>query len=124
MPPVDELDQEIPLECLPANKRVVVRYKRKDIKAVIKVRSLLYPRLLPVVLNDISSKGAGIICTSKIGVKSRVSLYLLFDDGCRFDIDAVIVYCRKSKFYGLKFNRYHDSLAEHLYDTHSSSKFN
>lgn len=119
----DELDQDIPLDSLWSNKRVAVRYRRNDIKAVVKVRSLFFPRLLPVILHDISSKGAAVISKKKIGKKSRVSLYLLFNDGKRFEIDAIVVYSENTQKYGLKFNSYHEALAEHLLHTQTDLTF-
>lgn len=119
----DELDQEILLDSLEANKRIAVRYRRKDIKAVIKVRSLLFPRLTPVILYDISSKGAAIISPKKIGKKSRVLLYLRFKDGKRFEIEAVVVYAHSDQKYGLKFHSYHNELAEHLLHTQTDLTF-
>jgi hypothetical protein len=119
----DELDQEIPLESLWSNKRVAVRYRRHDIKAVVKVRSVIFPRLLPVILHDISSKGAAVISPKKIRKKSRVCLYLLFNDGRRFQIDALVVYSESTQKYGLKFDNYHDELADHLLQTQTDLTF-
>lgn len=121
---LDVLDQEIQLNELATNKRVAVRYRRKDIKAVVKVHSLFFPRLLQVILHDISSKGAGIISAKKIGKNSRVSLFLLFDDGKRFEIDAIVVYSQKSNLYGLKFKKFQNALAEHLLHTQTDLTFN
>lgn len=119
----DELDQEIPLDNLWDNKRIAVRYKRNDIKAVVKVHSLLFPRLLAVILNDISSKGASIISPKKLGKKSRVCLYLLFNDGKRFEIEAIVVYAENTQKYGLKFASFHNELAEHLLHTQTDLTF-
>jgi hypothetical protein len=119
----DALDAEIRLDELEANKRIAVRYRRKDIKAVIKIHSFFYPRLQAVILNDVSSKGAGIICPVKLSAKTRVSLYLLFNDGKRFDIEALVVYGRNDNHYGLKFDQFNDQLAEHLLQTQTDLKF-
>ncbi len=119
----DDLDKEIELDSLWSNKRVAVRYKRKDIKAVVKVHSLLFPRLQQVVLHDISSKGAAVKSPKKLRKKSRVCLYLLFNDGKRFEVDAVIVYADNSQKYGLKFDRYNEALADHLFDSQTDLTF-
>lgn len=120
----DELDQDISLESLWSNKRIAVRYRRNDIKAVVKVHSLFFPRLLPVILHDISSKGAAVISPQKkLSRKNRVCLYLLFDDGKRFEIDAIVVYSDNTQKYGLKFDRYHDALADHLLDSQTDLTF-
>jgi hypothetical protein len=118
-----ELDQDIPLDSLWSNKRVAVRYRRKDIKAVVKVHSLLYPRLLPVILHDISSKGAAVISPKKLSRKSRVCLYLLFDDGKRFEIEALVVHASNARIYGLKFDSYNETLADHLLHTQTDLTF-
>lgn len=119
----DELDQDISHESLWSNKRVAVRYRRKDIKAVVKVHSLLFPRLVPVALHDISSKGAAVISPKKISRKSRVCLYLLFDDGKRFEIEATVVHASKAQIYGLKFDTFHEALADHLLHTQTDLTF-
>jgi len=119
----DELDKDIPRESLWTNKRVAVRYRRKDIKAVVKVHSLLYPRLLPVALHDISSRGAAVHSPKKISRKSRVCLYLLFDDGKRFEIEALVVHASKAQIYGLKFDTFHEALADHLLHTQTDLTF-
>ncbi len=119
----DALDEEIPLDSLGANNRIAVRYKRKDIKAVVKVHSLLFPRLQQVILHDISSKGAAIRSPKKLSKKSRVCLYLLFNDGKRFEIDAIVVYSDNRHKYGLKFDRYHKDLADHLLDSQTDLTF-
>ena len=120
----DELDQDIPPDSLWSNRRVAVRYRRKDIKAVIKVHSLFYPRLLPVILHDISSKGAAVMSPkTKLNKKSRVCLYLLFDDGKRFEIDAIVVHANNTQKYGLKFNSFHEALADHLLHTQTDLTF-
>lgn len=119
----DELDQDIPLDDLGANKRVAVRYKRKDIKAVVKVHSLLFPRLQPVILHDISSKGASVISEKKLSPKAKVCLYLLFNDGKRFEIEAIVVYVGDGLKFGLKFKGINQALAEHLLHTQTDLTF-
>ena len=54
----DDLNLQFPSESLINNKRVAIRYRRSDIKAVVKIRSRIFPRLVQVVLHDISSRGA------------------------------------------------------------------
>lgn len=119
----DAIDQEIVSDALSVNKRVAVRYRRSDIKAVVKIHSALYPRLVPVILHDISSKGAGVISPKPLGKASKVTLYLLFKDHKRFEIDAVVVYCNSEHVYGLKFKCFHELLAEHLLRTQTDLKF-
>lgn len=119
----DELDQDISLESLGSNQRIAVRYKRRDIKAIVKVRSLLFPRLQQVILHDISSKGAAVLSPKKFSIKSRVCLYLQFEDGKRFEIDAVVVYSNNAQKYGLKFDKYHEALADHLLDSQTDLTF-
>lgn len=124
----DELDQEIQLDNLWANKRIAVRYRRNDIKAVIKVHSLFFPRLSQVVLYDISSKGACIHSPKKLNKKTKVCLYLLFNDGKRFEIEAMVVYAEGNpkhglKKYGLKFESFHNELADHLLHTQTDLTF-
>lgn len=63
---MDFLDQEIDLDSEWSNKRTAVRYLRNDIKAAVKVHSLWFPRLFPVLLRDISSRGAAIVTSHKI----------------------------------------------------------
>jgi hypothetical protein len=119
----DDLNLQFPLDSLINNKRVAIRYKRSDIKAVVKVQSRIFPRLVQVVLHDISSRGAGVISPKRMNINSRVCLYLLFNDGKRFEIDGVIVYSKKAKVYGLKFNTYQEALADHLLHTQTDLKF-
>lgn len=119
----DDLDQEIPPDGLMSNKRVAVRYRRNDIKAVVKVRRLFFPRLLPVILHDISSKGAAVISEKKLAKKSRVCLHLMFNDGKRFEIDALVVYSEQTEKYGLKFYSYHYALADYLLHTQTDLTF-
>lgn len=66
---MDFLDQEIDLDSEWSNKRTAVRYLRNDIKAAVKVHSLWFPRLFPVLLRDISSRGAAIVTSHKIKKK-------------------------------------------------------
>ncbi len=110
----DLLDQEILLDSLSPNKRVAVRYRRTDIKAVIQVRSLFFPRLLLGQLQNISSRGAAIVCSKKLRKKAKVTLFLLFTDGKRFDIKATVVYTSDVQIYGLKFDQYQKKLADHI----------
>lgn len=119
----DELDEDIQLDDLFSNKRIAVRYRRNDIKAVIKTHSLFFPRLLQVVLQDVSSKGASVISPTKMRHKSRVYLYLLFNDGRRFEIKATVVHVQAAPRYGLKFDNYHEPLAEHLLATQTDLHF-
>ena len=122
-PELDDLNLQFPSESLINNKRVAIRYKRTDIKAVIKIQSHIFPRLVQVVLHDISSRGACVISPKRVPLNSRICLYLLFNDGKRFEIDGAIVYSRKAKFYGLRFETYQEALADHLLATQTDLKF-
>ncbi len=104
------------------NSRISVRYRRKDIKAVVKTRSLLFPQLIRVELLDISSKGAAIRSAKKLNLKGRVNVFLLFTDGKRFNIIAT-VNNRATPRYGLKFDSYQAELAEHLLTTQTDLSF-
>lgn len=119
----DELDQNIELDSLLINKRISVRYRRNDIKAVIKTHSLFFPRLFKVMLLDISSKGAAIKCEKKLKVNSRVSFFLQFDDGKRFTINAVVANAQSAPRYGLKFDTYQTELADHLLSSQTDLQF-
>lgn len=125
LPDEDELDQEIHLEgALANNKRLAVRYQRHDIKAVIKIHSFLFPRLFPVKLHDISSRGAAIFSKHKLSTKNRVTLYLLFSDGKRFEIASSIVHCESEEHrYGIKFDEHNHPLADHLLLTQTDLHF-
>ncbi|MCQ8128994.1 PilZ domain-containing protein [Methylomonas rivi] len=118
----DELDQEVELDAL-VNKRISVRYRRNDIKAIVKTHSLLFPRLIKVVLLDISSKGAAIQCNKKLKPKSRVSFFLKFQDGRRFTIQAIVANNQAAPRYGLKFDTYQTELADHLLSTQTDLLF-
>lgn len=119
----DELDQEIDLDSLLLNKRISVRYRRNDIKAVIKTHSLLFPRLIKVQLLDISSKGAAILSDKKLKPKKRVSFFLQFQDGRRFTIKATVANHQAAPRYGLKFDKYQTELADHLLATQTELLF-
>jgi hypothetical protein len=119
----DELDKEIPLfDDSNVNQRMAVRYRRNDIKAVVKLGKLILPQLVPVIIEDISSKGAGIKTTKKFGRNKQVYLYLLFQDGKRFDIEAIVVYTATNK-YGLKFKSYNKPLGDHILKTQTDLIF-
>ncbi|MCQ8181719.1 PilZ domain-containing protein [Methylomonas sp. SURF-1] len=121
---MDFLDQEIDLDSEWSNKRSAVRYLRNDIKAAVKIHSLWFPRLFPVSLRDISSRGAAIVTDQKIKKKSRVSLFLLFSDGRRFQVEAAIVHHDAgSQRYGVKFDSLNSELAEHLLHTQTDLNF-
>jgi hypothetical protein len=119
----DELDHEVSLDTMFFNQRKAVRYRRNDIKAVIKVDSALFPRLIHVALLDISSKGAAVYAEKKLKNKTKVRLYLLFSDGKRFEIDSQIVHTEATPRYGLKFNTNNPDLAEYLLHTQTELLF-
>lgn len=119
----DELDQEINADSLFTNKRIAVRYRRKDIKAVVKIQSIFFPRLVPVLLLDISSKGAAILSSKRLRKNRKVCLYLLFKDGRRFAIDSCIVHSDATNRYGIKFDASNAALADHLLHTQTDLQF-
>ncbi|OQW79868.1 MAG: hypothetical protein BVN35_00330 [Proteobacteria bacterium ST_bin11] len=121
---LDFLDQEVTIDSSWSNKRSAVRYRRNDIRAAVKVKSLWFPRLFPVVLRDVSSRGAAIFSEKKLGKNKRICLYLLFNDGVRFDIQAAVVHCdHENSRYGIKFDNIEKSLAEHLLHTQTDLLF-
>ncbi len=121
---LDFLDQEIELDNSWSNKRVAVRYLRNDIKATIKIHSFWYPRLVQVLLRDVSSRGAAVFSEKKLGKNKRICLYLLFKDGSRFDINATVAYCdHENHRYGIKFDNIDKPLAEHLLHTQTELLF-
>lgn len=119
----DQLDQEIDIDSMFANKRIAVRYRRSDIKAVIKIRSFLFPRLIPVILTDISSKGAAIKSNKPLKTHRKICLYLLFQDGAKFAINGNIAHSEAAPRYGVKFDRYHTELADHLLNSQTDLHF-
>lgn len=121
---LDFLDQEVTPDSAWSNKRIAVRYLRNDIRAAVKVRSLWFPRLFPVVLRDVSSRGAAVLSEKKLGKNKRICLYLLFNDGKRFDIGGTVVYCdRENGRYGIKFDNIDEPLANHLLHTQTDLQF-
>jgi hypothetical protein len=119
----DELDNDIELDSLLINKRISVRYRRKDLKAVVKTHSLFFPQLIKVQLMDISSKGAAIHCTKKLRTKSKVTFFIQFNDGRRFTIKALVANTHAAPRYGLKFDFYQAELADHLLATQTELLF-
>lgn len=119
----DEMDHPIELDSLLLNKRISVRYRRNDIMAMIRTRSLIFPKLFRVNLLDISSKGAAIHSNKKLKLKSRVTFFLQFKDEKRFTISATVVHNHSAPRYGLKFDLYQGELAEHLLHTQTDLDF-
>lgn len=112
---LEEFELDLNLDDLSPNKRICVRYKRQDIKAVVKTRSLFFSRLFRVQLLDISSKGAAVHCKKPLKPKTRLDFFLFFKDGRRFTISATVAYSQlEPPRYGLKFDRYQSELGEHL----------
>jgi hypothetical protein len=118
----DELDQVIDIDCLLLNNRISVRYRRSDIKIIIKTHSLLFPRLIDAKLVDISSKGIAIHSQKKLRVNSRVSIFLQFNDGKRFTVLATVSN-KTIPRYGLKFDSYQTELADYLLATQTDLTF-
>ena len=121
---LDFLDQEVTLDSTWSNKRSAVRYLRNDIRAAVKIHSIWFPRLFPVALRDVSSRGAAIFSDKKLGKKKRICLYLLFNDGQRFDVEATVVHTDYVNHrYGIKFASIQKELAEHLLHTQTDLFF-
>lgn len=119
----DDLNHDIELDSLLLNKRISVRYRRNDIKAMIKTHSLFFPKLFRVNLIDISSKGAAVQSDNKLKLKSRITFFLQFADGKRFTINASVAHVHSAPRYGLKFDLYQGELAEHLLHTQTDLEF-
>jgi hypothetical protein len=120
---LDHLDHDIEVDSSFLNKRISVRYRRNDIKAIIRTHSLFFPQMIRVELLDISSKGAAIYCDKKLKLKTRLSFFLLFQDGKRFTIDAIVANTQAAPRYGVKFNHYQTELADHLLATQTDLLF-
>jgi hypothetical protein len=118
----DELDQVIDIDCLLLNNRISVRYRRSDIKIMIKTHSLLFPRLIDANLVDISSKGIAVHSQKKLRVNGRVSIFLQFNDGKRFTVLATVSN-KVAPRYGLKFDNYQTELADYLLATQTDLTF-
>lgn len=118
----DELDQVIDIGCLLLNSRISVRYRRTDIKVMIKTHSLFFPRLIDAELVDISSKGIAVHSQKKLKVKGRVSIFLQFSDGKRFTVLATVSN-KTIPRYGLKFDTYQTELADYLLATQTDLTF-
>ncbi|MGR8929452.1 MAG: PilZ domain-containing protein [Gammaproteobacteria bacterium] len=119
----DELDQDITLDNSLINKRISVRYRRDDIEATLKIRTLFFAKEIPVQIRDISSKGAAITCEIKLKPKRRVCLFVKFPDQKSFAVNAVVVHNLAAPRYGLRFDRYEGELAEHLLETQTNLDF-
>lgn len=121
---LDFLDQEVKLDNAWFNKRSAVRYLRNDIRAAVKIHSLWFPHLFPVALRDVSSRGAAIFSEKKLRKNKRICLYLLFNDGKRFDIEATVAHSDDVNHrYGIKFTTIERELAEHLLQTQTDLFF-
>jgi PilZ domain len=121
--PEFEPDTELIIEHLHTNKRTSPRYRRNDIRAVLKIHSFLYPRLQPVVVQNISSRGAAIVSGKPLKANSKVCLYLLFACGKRFNIEARVVHTEAKPRYGLKFTDNNNDLGEFLLHTQTNLDF-
>ncbi len=114
------------------NKRKTVRYVRSDITAFINQADIFgtfslfsQSRTIRVRLLDISSKGGMIASSEKFKANRKLMLTLLFDSNKKFEIPVKIVreIIRKKNFYGLKFEKTNDELAEHLMSSESNWSF-
>lgn len=102
------------------NRRKAVRYVRDDITAVLIKKGLLKSTDMIVKLLEISSKGALISCSMKLGINKKVTLRLVFKDGKKFNLKATVIHIGTTppgKQYGLEFNKLSNRLGEHLLST-------
>jgi hypothetical protein len=113
------------------NERRTVRYIRKDIKAAIRKQSWLsaiglgwFRKEIPVELLDISNRGCLIACPEKLAVRAKILVFLTFETGRRFEIEATVV--RKAEGggqYGVKFAAYHNALGDYMLQTQEKLTF-
>lgn len=118
-----DLEFPVELDSLLLNKRISVRYRRKDISAMIKTHHFFFPKLFRVNLLDVSSKGAAIHSPKKLKLKSHVTFFVQFGDNRRFTIEATVVHTHSAPRYGLKFAKYQGELADHLLHTQTDLEF-
>jgi len=99
-----------------SNQRKATRYIRDDITISIRKSSLLnLSKRIPVILLDISSKGAAVECEKRLKIKNKVILEMIFQDEHQFIIPAKIVHQIKDKNrYGLKFDKVNDGLGDYI----------
>lgn len=107
------------------NRRIAVRYVRRDIKAEISVKKFLTTQRRPVKLLDISSKGALISCSIRLSKKQKLKISLKFKDGKTFRLNAVVVYTTSLEptKYGIKFDRLNNDLGEQLFTSQTDLIF-
>ena len=102
------------------NKRVAVRYVRRDILVFVKKDTLLkLGKFLKFKLHDISSKGILISSEKKFKIKTKLNIHIYFKSGTRFIIKARIIRVIKKEnyFYGIKFEKFNHALGDHLLET-------
>lgn len=116
------------------NKRKSVRYIRKDLTVFISQPDILgtyslssISRATEVKLFDISSRGVLISGPSRLDLKinQTIMLTLIFDSNKMFEFPARIVrkLIEDRTYYGIKFNRVNDRLAEYLLESQSDLVF-
>ncbi len=114
------------------NKRKTVRYVRRDITAFVNQADIFgtfslfsESRTVRVRLLDISSKGGMIASSDRFKANRKLLLTLIFDNNKKFEIPVRIVreIIRKKNFYGLKFEKTNEELAEHLMSSESTWSF-
>ncbi len=107
------------------NRRTTVRYVREDITVILIEKKMFSTNRIMVKLLDIGSKGVSISCAEKLAVNKKVNLQIFFSDGRKFEVESIIV--RKQNIpelqYGLKFQRYQNSLGNYLLSTQSNLVF-
>lgn len=107
------------------NRRIAVRYVRRDIAAEIAVKKFLTTHRHPVKLLDISSKGALIGCSVRLSKKQKLKISLKFKDGKTFRLNAMVVYMTSLKYnkYGIKFEQLNNALGDQLFTSQTDLIF-
>ncbi len=107
------------------NRRIAIRYVRPDISALLLKKGFIRSTETLIQLLDISSKGALICCSTKLAVKNRVTLRLIFRDGKKFTLAATVVHKQNAskKQYGLKFDTMNNDLGDYLLFTQNDLIF-
>lgn len=108
------------------NQRSAVRYIRNDISTSIKkIGFFSSSKFIPINLLDISSKGIAVECEKKLTINKKIIIRFIFKDRKKFIISAKVVYQSQinKKNYGIKFERYHHELGDHLLHTSNDLVF-
>ncbi len=123
---IDDLSGPIITNNLERKRRITVRYVREDIKATLrKVKIYFFGAPLNIQLLDLSTKGALVSTDRKIRINKKITLFLEFEDGQTFEIEAKVV--RMDAFsantYGIKFGKYNDALGDYILKTQTNLIF-